>query len=185
MQGTRAYELRSQPLQNLSQRAMAELFAVVRSEIELGRLELDEKARAGANAGRSFGLATLFLLLAAASLSAAILAGLTTFAPFWVAALILGLAYAIVAIVFANRGRFTLVQAGGLFPERTLDRVLGMPAVTSEDAYSRSETAHRDLDRAVAAIGQRGAGQSPVRDAVLSGIAVTLAAVLQARNGQR
>ena len=113
IEGTHAYELRAQPTQNLSQRGINELFAVVRSEMQLARFEVEQKASAGRKAGRSFAKASIFLVLAGIAFSAAAVAALSAFMQLWVAALIVSVAYGIVALVLALNARTTWPESVG------------------------------------------------------------------------
>ena len=187
-EGTHAYELRAQSMPNLSRRAMADLFDVVRGEAELARVELGEKARVAAQGGMSLGLAALFLVAALVSLSAAYIGALSTIMAGWAAALVVAVVYLILAFVLASSGRATLARAGGLVPTRSLEHLLGesgSPPNTLAEAEQRVEAAQQNLEKTLAPMSQREATASPMRDVILSGIGVTLAAVQQARNGRR
>jgi uncharacterized membrane protein YqjE len=184
-QGARPYELQSQPIQNLSERAIGEVFDVARNELQLARLEFDEKARAGMRAGQSFGLASIALVVALGSLAAAIVVGLASVMTLWSAMLAVAVIFGIIALILAMVGRATLSQAGGFTGGTILDRVAPPSGTTAQDATARTESAYEDLDRTVRLISQRNSNPSPVRDAVLAGIATMLSVVVQARNGRR
>jgi len=186
-QGTRAYELKSQPIQNLSERAIAEMFDLVRNELQLARVEFDEKARAGVRAGQSLGVATICLVVALGAVGAAIGLGLSQTMTPWAAALVVAAIFGIVALALALSARATLARAGGLGTSATLDKVLPPSGLSAEDLERRTEAAQQDLDRTVnaIAIAQRNATPSPIRDAILAGIGTMLGVVLQARSGRR
>src|SRR5271163_4360798 len=97
-QGARPYELQSQPIQNLSERAIGEVFDVARNELQLARLEFDEKARVGMQAAQSFGLASIALVVALGSLAAAIVVGLASVMTLWSAMLAVAVIFGIIAL---------------------------------------------------------------------------------------
>jgi len=188
MEATHPYELRAQPMQNLSQRAIAELYTVVRSEVQLARLELDEKTDAALRGGRSFAFAGVFLVLALLAASAAAVSLLTSVLPIWAAALILAAGYGVIAALLAIRGMTIFNLVGGLVPSRSLERLLSpseFPNSTPDETERRAESARQDLDRTVTVISQRSAAPSPMRDAILTGIATTVGVAHQARNGRQ
>ncbi len=186
-QGTRAYELKSQPIQNLSERAIAEVFDLVRTELQFARVEFDEKARAGVRAGQSVGLASLCLVVALGALAAAVTIGLSQLVALWLAALVVAALFGIVAVVFALSARATLARVGGLTSGATLDKLLPPSGLSADEAARRAEAAQQDLDRTANAIGvvQRNLSPSPIRDAILGGIGIAIGVVLQARSGRR
>lgn len=184
----RPYELGAQPLQNLSQRAIAELFSLIRADLQLARLEVETKTLAAFRAGRSIVWATSFFVLAFVALSTAVLAGLSTIVPLWLSALIVAAVYAVAGVALALNSRTIVAKAGGLAPTRSLEQLWGAsdssPATIAE-AGQREESARQNLDRTVAALSNRSAGSSPMRDTILSGVGMTLGVVLQSRNGSR
>jgi hypothetical protein len=184
----RPYELGAQPLQNLSQRAIAELFSLIRADLQLARLEVETKTLAAFRAGRSIVWATSFFVLAFVALSTAVLAGLATIVPLWLSALIVAAVYAVAGVALALNSRTIVAKAGGLAPTRSLEQLWGAsdssPATIAE-AGQREESARQNLDRTVAALSNRSAGSSPMRDTILSGVGMTLGVVLQSRNGSR
>lgn len=186
-QGTRAYELRSQPIQSLSERAIAEVFDVVRTELQQARIEFDEKARAGIRAGQSLGLASICLIVALGTVAAAIVVGLAEIMALWVATLVVAVIFGVVALALAMSARATLARVGGLTNGVALDKVLPPTSLSAEEAAGRAQAAQADLDRTVNAIAvsQRNASPSPIRDAILAGIGTMLGVVLQARSGRR
>jgi hypothetical protein len=103
----------------------------------------------------------------------------------WSAMLAVAVIFGIIALVLALIGRATLTQAGGFTGGTILDRVAPPSGTTAAEAMSRTESAYEDLDRTVRLISQRNSNPSPVRDAVLAGIATMLSVVVQARNGRR
>ena len=181
------YELGAQPMQNLSQRALTELFSLIRADLQLARVELETKTLAAFRAGRSIVWATSFFVLALVALSAAVLAGLATIVPLWLSALIVAGVYAIAGVALLLHGSSIVAKAGGLAPTRSLEQLWGSgssPATLAE-AGEREENARQNLDRTVAALSNRSSGSSPMRDTILSGVGMTLGVVLQSRKSSR
>jgi uncharacterized membrane protein YqjE len=182
------YELGAQPMQNLSQRALTELFSLIRADLQLARVELETKTLAAFRAGRSIVWATSFFVLALMALSAAVLAGLATLVPLWLSALIVAAVYAGAGGALVLHGRTIVEKAGGLAPTRSLEQLWGAsgssPATLAE-AGEREESARQNLDRTVAALSNRNSGSSPMRDTILSGVGMTLGVVLQSRKSSR
>jgi len=186
-EGTHAYELRSQPLQNLSERMIADLFTLVRSELQVARLEIDEKARVAFAAGRALTFATAFAVLAMLALGASIVAGLSMLIPVWLSALIVAVVAALIGAGLAADARSTVAKAGGLLPNQTLETLWleANPARTPDETEQRAANARQDFNKTLSAVEQRSSRSSPIRDAILSGMGVTLGVVMQARNTRR
>src|SRR4051794_30904204 len=112
---------------------------LVRQEIELAKLELQEKGKkAGVGAGL-FGGAGALGLYALGALTATIILALATFLPGWVAALIVTVVYGAIAGVLALRGKAQVKQATPPVPEQAVE-------TTKEDARwvkSKAQSARR------------------------------------------
>ncbi len=96
---------------------------LARQEIELAKAEMAEKGR---KAGLGLGLvaaAGVSALLALGTLTAAAVLALATAMPAWLAALIVALAWGVVAAVLASVGRQKVEQAGTPVPEQTVESV--------------------------------------------------------------
>jgi uncharacterized membrane protein YqjE len=116
-----ADDLRERPTGELLKQLSDQTSTLVRKEIELAKLELQEKARrAGVGAGM-FGGAGVFGLYAVGALTACIILALATLLPGWVAALIVAVIYAAVAAVLALRGKGQVKAATPPMPEQAVD----------------------------------------------------------------
>jgi len=126
---------RSQPAaperraEELSDRSMAELLRqlseqssqLARQEVELAKSEMTAKAqRLGAGAG-AFGAAGIVGLFALGALSAAAILALAIVLDAWLAALIVGVAYAALAGVLALTGRKEVAAGTPPAPERAIE----------------------------------------------------------------
>ncbi len=116
-------ERRELPTAELVKQLANETTTLVRQEIELAKAEMAQKVRpAGIGAGM-FGAAGAALLLALGALTAFLILALDGAVPSWLAALIVGLAWAAVAGVLAFLGRERVREAGPPKPERTVESV--------------------------------------------------------------
>src|SRR3954470_10623554 len=101
MTASRANELRDRPTGELLRDLSDHTPTLVKQEMELAKAELQEKGKqAGLGAGM-FGGAGLFGLGAFAALTACLIAALDQAMEVWLAALIVAVAYAVVAGVLA------------------------------------------------------------------------------------
>jgi uncharacterized membrane protein YqjE len=122
-QGTGTEDLSDRPMSELVKQLADQTTALVRQEVELAKAELTEKGkRAGLGAGM-FGGAGVVGLYAVGALTAALILVLATAIDGWLAALIVGVAYAAVAGVLALMGRTKVQQATPAAPERTVETV--------------------------------------------------------------
>jgi uncharacterized membrane protein YqjE len=188
VEGTHAYELNAQPVHNLSQRLIGEVFVLVRSEVELAMLEIESKAQAGLAAGKDLGLAAALTVAALVSLGVAVGAALALAMPVWLAALIVAVLYAVPALVLSRRAGTTLAATGSFIPERALAGLWGEVSYspsTTDEAAERAQSAAQNLDRTMGSLTQRIGSRSPVRDAVVSGIGITIGSIFQARKSNR
>lgn len=110
--------------------------ALVRDELRLAQLELQEKGRRGGLAVGMFGGAGLVALFGAGALVAAAILALATAVDAWLAALIVGGALLLVASVLALTGKKELGQAVPPLPERAIDS-------SRRDVAELKEAAHR------------------------------------------
>ena len=112
-----------QPLGELTKRLSEAVSRLVRTEAELAKAELAEKARGVAvGAGLAGGAAVLVLVGLGALAASAILALSTTMAA-WLAALIVGVALLVVAAVLGLVGVKRLRRAAPPVPVETVDSV--------------------------------------------------------------
>ena len=97
--------------------------ALVRSEMQLAKTEMTEKAKhAGVGAGL-FGGAGLVALYAVGALIAAIILALATFLDAWLAALIVSIVLFVIAGIAALVGKKQVSQATPAAPKKTIDSV--------------------------------------------------------------
>ena len=116
-----APELRERSMGELLKQLSQETATLVRQEIDLAKAEVSEKGRkAGVGAGM-FGAAGIVGLLALGALTAALILALDTAMDGWLAALIVGVAYAAVAGVLALTGKGKVAEAGPPVPEQTVE----------------------------------------------------------------
>jgi uncharacterized membrane protein YqjE len=116
-------ELAEQPLSELVQRLSNQTATLVRDEIRLAQVELQEKGkRAGIGAGM-FGGSGLFALYGLGALIAAAIMGLATAVDGWLAALIVAAVLFAVAGVLALTGKKQVEQATPPKPEAAIDSV--------------------------------------------------------------
>jgi uncharacterized membrane protein YqjE len=109
------------PVAELLKELSEQTSTLVRQEVELAKLELTEKGKqAGIGAGL-FGGAGLAGLLALGALTACLIAALATGMDFWLAALIVAIAYAAVAAVLAVMGRRKTREATPPAPEQAIE----------------------------------------------------------------
>jgi hypothetical protein len=96
---------------------------LARQEIEMEKAEMSEKGR---RAGLGLGLvaaAGVSALLALGTLTACVVLALDGAMPAWLAALIVALAWSVVAAVLASVGKQKTEQAGTPVPEQTVESV--------------------------------------------------------------
>jgi uncharacterized membrane protein YqjE len=130
-------ELSDQSLSELVQRLSNQTAGLVRKEIRLAQLELQEKGkRAGIGAGLLGGGGLVALYGLGALVAAAILALVTVMAP-WLAALIVALAlFAIAGVLFLS-GRRQVQRATPPKPEAAIESVQSDIAEVKERAGRR------------------------------------------------
>ena len=126
-ENTTQSELREQPTSELVKQLSEQTSRLMHQEMELAKLELQEKGKkAGIGAGM-FGGAGVMGLYAVGALTATIILALATFLAAWLAALIVTVVYGAIAGVLALRGKQHVKQAGPPVPERAVES-------TKEDA---------------------------------------------------
>jgi uncharacterized membrane protein YqjE len=119
--GPQAADLRERPVAELLKQLANETTTLVRQELDLARAEMREKAgKAGAGAGM-WGAAGAAALLALGALTAFLILALDGVMPNWLAALIVGIAYAAIAGVLYLRGKHRVEEAGSPDPEQTVE----------------------------------------------------------------
>jgi len=120
---TRQEELHEQPIPALLKQLANETATLVRQELDLAKAEMKEKGR---KAGPGFGLmgaAGAVALLAAGALTAFLILALDGFMPNWLAALIVTVAYGLVAGILYSQGKEKVDDAGSPAPRQTIETV--------------------------------------------------------------
>ncbi|MEA2425740.1 MAG: hypothetical protein QOH13_2150 [Thermoleophilaceae bacterium] len=116
-------DLRERPIGDLLKQLSEETTTLVRQELELAKAEVSEKGKkAGLGAGM-FGGAGVSALLGLGALTAALIAALDTGMPTWLAALIAGAVWLVVAGVLAMQGRNKVQEATPPVPEMATESV--------------------------------------------------------------
>jgi uncharacterized membrane protein YqjE len=123
MTASRENELRNRPTGELLRDLSDHTTTLVKQEMELAKAELQEKGKqAGLGAGM-FGGAGLFGVGAFAALTACLIAALDQVMEIWLAALVVAVAYAVIAAVLAMTGKQKVKQAVPPVPEQAKDSV--------------------------------------------------------------
>jgi uncharacterized membrane protein YqjE len=123
MEGTTRFEKADgdQSVGELVQRLSQQTAALVRQEMRLATVELQEKGkRAGIGAGM-FGGAGVVALYGVGALIAAAIIGLATLLEAWLAAVIVGVVLLAIAGILALSGKKQVKQATPPVPERALE----------------------------------------------------------------
>ena len=116
-------ELRDRPTGELLRDLSDHTTTLVKQEMELAKAELQEKGKqAGLGAGM-FGGAGLFGVGAFAALTVCLIAALDQAMEIWLAALVVAVAYAVIAAVLAMTGKQKVKQAVPPVPEQAKDSV--------------------------------------------------------------
>jgi uncharacterized membrane protein YqjE len=116
-------ELRDRPIGELLTQLSQETTSLVRQELELAKAEMAQKGKqVGVGAGM-FGGAGVTAVLGLAALTAAAIAALDAAMPLWLAALIVGLLWLVVAGVLALQGKRKVQAATPPIPEQTQESV--------------------------------------------------------------
>jgi membrane protein len=118
-QDTRNDRLNDRPVGDLVKQAAEQSAALVRQEIRLAQLELQEKGkRAGVGAGMFGGAGLVALYGGGALIAGAIMVLATAFDDAWIAAFIVAAALFLVAGILALTGKKQIDEATPLAPER-------------------------------------------------------------------
>jgi hypothetical protein len=132
-------DLREQPIGELLRQLSQETTTLVKQEIDLAKAEMSEKGKQAGTGVGMFGGAGVSALLALTFISLAIAAALDLAMQGWIAALIVGLAWAAAAAVLALQARNKVKQATPPAPEQAIES-------TKEDvqwAKTRARSAKR------------------------------------------
>lgn len=108
---------------------------LVRSEIQLAKLEITTKIKAAGVGAGMLAVAAFFALVAFAALVAAAIMGLANVVPDWLAAIIVAVVFLILAAVLALLGVKKLKKGIPPVPEDSIDSVKAdVRAVTGRDS---------------------------------------------------
>lgn len=110
-------------LGDLLKELMADASTLIRQEIALARVELTEKAKVYARALAMMAVAAVLGLLALGVLTACIILAIDVALPAWLAALIVGAVYLIMAGIFVLVGMARMRRAGKPVPEQTIETI--------------------------------------------------------------
>jgi uncharacterized membrane protein YqjE len=114
-------DMRDRPVGELLKQLANETTTLVRQEIELAKAEFSEKGRkAGAGFGM-WGAAGVVGLLALGALTAFFILALGSVMPNWLAALVVTIAYGVIAGVLYVTGKQRVDEAGPAKPEQTIE----------------------------------------------------------------
>ena len=114
-------DVRERPVGELLKELSTQTTTLVRQELELAKAEMAEKGKqAGLGAGM-FGGAGVAGLLALGALTAALIAALATGMEVWLAALIVGVVWAVVAGALALYGKQKTQEAVPPAPEQAIE----------------------------------------------------------------
>jgi uncharacterized membrane protein YqjE len=110
-------------LNDLLRDLVEDLSLLVRHEMALARVEMTDKARIYARASVMMIVAVVLALLAIGALTACIILAIDLVLSAWLAALIVGVAYLLIAGILVLVGRARLRQAGKPVPEQTIETI--------------------------------------------------------------
>ena len=96
---------------------------LAQQELQLAKAELGEKGRKAGAGASLMGAAAALGLLAGGAFTAFLILALDGLMPNWLAALLVGAAYAVVAGILFFMGKERVREAGPLIPEQTIDSV--------------------------------------------------------------
>jgi len=99
------------------------VLALARQELQLAKAEMSEKGRKAVAGVGLMGVAGGLALLAGGALTAFVILALDGVMPNWLAALLVGAAYAVAAAVLFSVGKRRVEEAGPLVPEQTVNSV--------------------------------------------------------------
>jgi uncharacterized membrane protein YqjE len=114
-------EARERPTAELLKEFSDQATTLLRKEIALAKVEVTEKGKRAAVGGGMFGGAGVLGFYAFGALTACVILALATAVASWLAALIVGVAYAAIAGVLALRGKAQVKRAAPPVPEQAVD----------------------------------------------------------------
>jgi len=114
-------DLRERSLPELLKQLSQETTELLKQEIELAKAEVGEKGRQAGKGAGLLGSAGVIGLGAVGALTACFILALNAVMPAWLAALIVAVAYGVVAAILAMQGRNRIKQATPPVPEQTVE----------------------------------------------------------------
>lgn len=121
--GTEHPESYDRSFGDLLKELVTDLSVLVRQEIALARVEMTEKAKLYARASAMMMVAVVLALFAVGALTACIILAIHLALAAWLAALIVGAAYLLIAGILILVGAARLRQAGKPVPEQTMETI--------------------------------------------------------------
>ena len=115
--------LRERPIGEIAGDLTRDLSLLVRQELKLAKAEMAEKGRDLTPGLMMIGVAIVAGLMAAGAVTACAILVLATFLADWLAALIVSIAFAVIAFLLVSRGRQQVADAGSPIPEQTIETV--------------------------------------------------------------
>jgi hypothetical protein len=181
-------DLRARSAKALLGRLYRDISTLVEQEVELAKAEAVERGRIAVVAARSFSLSAVFGVLGLACLSACAVAALAALTGLWAAALIVGAAYGIAALVFAAAGRKMFAKA----TEPALGKLDALlrpvdESVTVAERHARLEWTRLQIQQSMSALERKTDIVAPLRDTALGlgSLGVSLSAIVRAGDGER
>jgi uncharacterized membrane protein YqjE len=110
-------------LGDLLKELSTDISVLVRQEVALAKVEMSEKAQTYARASAMMAVAAILAMLAIGVLTACIVLAIDVALPAWLAALIVGGAYLIIAGILVLVGMARLRRAGKPVPEQTIETI--------------------------------------------------------------
>jgi hypothetical protein len=104
-------------------RAGETVVTLARQELQLAKAEMAEKGRTAAPGFGMVGAAAAVGLLAAGALTACVILALDGTMPNWLAALLVALAYAVMAGALYYTGKARVQEAGPIVPQQTVETI--------------------------------------------------------------
>jgi Putative Actinobacterial Holin-X, holin superfamily III len=180
-------ELRAQPVRNLLPRLFREVSTLIRQERDLVRAELTEKAHAATATARLFSFYATSAAMTVLLLTACVVVALSATMALWLALLIVGCVYAVVAVAFGMAMRAEVKRSGGLLPTRTARQLLaGESAEPLSYAELDIDATRNRIDATIGALGGKSDLAGPMRDIVmaLGGLGVAVSSLARTENSR-
>jgi len=171
------YELRAQASKVLLKRLYRDLTSLVTEEIELAKVEMHQRAGSAVAALRGLGFAAACATVGLASLACGAIVALAGVLTLWLAALVVGGALVVVALVVATASRRALAALSEPLTSK-FGAFVGQPTDASpSELRSRIELSRRSVDETLSALEHKTDLVAPIRDTALGlgslGVAVS------------